>query len=66
MSEDLQRREDRDPKGEDCHVTMEAQIGVVHLSQEVPRIAARRGKGIFPPADFRAKRDPISTLITDV
>lgn len=66
MSEDLQRREDRDPKGEDCHVTMEAQIGVVHLSQEVPRIAARRGKGIFSPEDFRAKRDPISTLITDV
>lgn len=42
MSEDLQRREDRDPKGEDCHVTMEAQIGVVHLSQEVPRIARKQ------------------------
>ena len=41
MTDDLQRREDRDAKGEDCHVMMEAEIRGLHLSQEVPRIARK-------------------------
>ena len=62
--------EDKDTQGEDSHVTMEAEIGMMQFTnQGTPRIASATGskkkQGMILSYRFQREYDPTNTLILD-